>query len=62
MKLIEITISPEGQTRLETRGFHGATCQEASWLLERALGSATAEQLTSEYYQSNVRSDVPQLE
>ena len=62
MKLIEITISPEGQTRLETRGFSGATCQEASRLLERALGSATAEQLTSEYYQSNVRSDVPQFE
>ncbi len=62
MKLIEITISLEGQTRLETRGFHGATCQEASRLLERALGNTTAEQLTSEYHQSTVQTDLPQLE
>ena len=62
MKLIEITISPDGETRLETRGFRGATCQEASWPLERALGIATAEQLTSEYHQSNTQTDVSQLE
>ena len=62
MKLIEITITPDGQTRLETRGFPGATCQEASRLLERALGNTTSEKLTSEFYQSKVQADVPQRE
>lgn len=62
MKLIEITISPDGQTRLETRGFQGASCQQASRLLEQALGQTSAEQLTSEYYQSKVRADLPQFE
>jgi hypothetical protein len=52
MKRIEIIISPQGETRLETKGFFGAECQQASQFLEHALGQATASQRTSEYYQS----------
>ena len=52
MKTIEIIISPAGETRLQTRGFAGAECLQASRFLEQALGTRTAEQLTSEFHQS----------
>jgi hypothetical protein len=49
---IEITVDPRGQTRVETRGFTGAGCREASRFLEQTLGRRTAETLTAEFYQS----------
>ncbi|MCH8149830.1 MAG: DUF2997 domain-containing protein, partial [Planctomycetes bacterium] len=38
MKTIEIIISPSGQSRVETKGYSGSKCQEASRFLEAALG------------------------
>ena len=49
MKIIEITISPRGETKVETRGFTGGACREASRFLEQALGARTAEALTAEF-------------
>ena len=51
-KTIEIIVSPIGETRLETRGFAGAECQEASKFIEQALGVAAGEQMTAEFHQS----------
>ena len=51
MKTIEITVGPKGETKVETRGFAGAECREASQFVEQALGPRTAEQLTAEFYQ-----------
>jgi len=51
MKLIEITIDSKGQSRVETRGFTGGECREASKFIEQALGQRTGEKLTSEFYQ-----------
>ena len=51
MKIIEITVSPVGETRVETRGFTGGECREASRFVEQALGRKTAESLTAEFYQ-----------
>ena len=51
MKTIIVTISPTGETRLETRGFVGASCQNASKLLEQSLGIRQAERLTAEFHQ-----------
>lgn len=50
MKTIEIIVDKQGQTRLETKGFSGNACREASQLLEKALGAKTSEKLTAEYY------------
>ncbi len=50
-KVIEITISPTGETTVETRGFTGGECRDASKFVEQALGQRTAEQLTGEFYQ-----------
>ncbi|MEW4529415.1 DUF2997 domain-containing protein [Maioricimonas sp. JC845] len=45
-------MAPDGQARLETRGFAGSACRDASKFLESALGRQSSEQLTAEYHQS----------
>jgi hypothetical protein len=60
MKIIEITISPTGQTKLETRGFVGSECQKTSAHLEQALGVRSAETLKSEFYEQSPLSEVEQ--
>jgi hypothetical protein len=52
VKVIEITVSPKGETRVETRGFSGGECREASRFVEQALGQRTAETMTAEFYQT----------
>ncbi|MGB7160770.1 MAG: DUF2997 domain-containing protein [Tepidisphaeraceae bacterium] len=52
MKTIEIIIDAKGDARVQTKGFAGSACRDASALLERALGEVTAEQLTPESYQA----------
>ena len=49
-KLIEIIVSPTGETKLETKGFSGEACRDASKFLEAALGAKTHEQQTAEFY------------
>ena len=51
-KIIEIIISPDGQARVETKGFSGGQCREASRFIEAALGNTTSETLTAEFHQS----------
>jgi hypothetical protein len=53
-KIIEIIVSPTGETRLETKGFSGAECKEASKFVEQALGAAAGEQVTAEFHLSQV--------
>ena len=52
MKIIEIIISPTGQTDVQTKGFSGGECREASKSLEEALGQRVSETLTGEFHQS----------
>jgi hypothetical protein len=49
-KTIEITVSPTGQTTLQTKGFAGSSCREASKLIERALGVVQSDAPTAEMY------------
>jgi hypothetical protein len=51
-QIIEIIVSPTGQSRLETKGFAGSVCQAASRFLEAALGCRQSEHLTPEFHQS----------
>ena len=53
MKTIEITVGPTGETKVETKGFQGAECRQASRFIEVALGQRTAERLTAEFYQAH---------
>ena len=50
MKTIEITVSPAGETTVQTKGFSGAECRDASRLVEQALGKSVGEKLTAEFY------------
>jgi hypothetical protein len=58
VKTIEITVDPRGGTKVETKGFSGAECREASRFVEQALGARASEQLTAEFYQTQ-RADQP---
>ena len=48
---IEIIVDPSGAARLQTRGFAGPGCREASRLLEQALGTVSSDAPTPEMYQ-----------
>ena len=49
-KIIEVTVSPKGETSVQTKGFSGGECREASRRLEAALGIRASETLTSEFH------------
>jgi hypothetical protein len=49
-RIIEITVSPTGETTVQTKGYAGADCIRASKFLEQALGSAVNDQKTTEFY------------
>ena len=49
---IEIIVSPTGETTVQTKGFTGSSCRDASKFIEQALGDKTAETLTAEFHQS----------
>ena len=51
MKTIKITVDPKGQSKVETKGFAGGECREASRFVEQALGTRSSETLTGEFHQ-----------
>jgi hypothetical protein len=55
MKTIEIIVSPKGETPVETKGFAGSSCRDASKFIEQALGQRTGERLTTEFHQTAVQ-------
>jgi Protein of unknown function (DUF2997) len=50
-RTIEVTVSPRGETTVQTRGYAGADSLSAGRFLEQALGVTTAESKTAEFYQ-----------
>ena len=60
MKTIEVIISPKGETKIETKGFAGSSCQQASQFLEQALGTKVSESPTTEFYQTQPQSQTIQ--
>jgi hypothetical protein len=52
-KTIEVVVSPNGQTTVQTKGFAGEACRHASKALEQALGLVEREQLTAEFHQAS---------
>ncbi len=50
MKQIEIIVSTTGQTQVQTKGFVGGECREASRFIEEALGQQIDERLTAEFH------------
>jgi len=50
MKTVTITVSPKGEVRVQTSGFAGSSCQQATAEFERALGKVTSDAPTEEAY------------
>ena len=48
---IEMVVSPAGEATVQTKGFSGGACRDASRFVEQALGERSAERLTAEFYQ-----------
>ena len=57
-KTIEIIVSPSGETKVETKGFAGSECRQASAFVEKALGSRLGERLTAEFHQEQQQENV----
>lgn len=51
-RIIEVIVSPAGETSIQTKGYTGSDCFQASRFLEEALGVKTADKPTSEFYSS----------
>jgi hypothetical protein len=49
-RIIQVVVSPTGETTVQTKGYQGGDCLQASQWLEKALGITTTDQKTSEYY------------
>ena len=49
---IEITVSPTGEITVQTKGFAGTSCKDATKALEKALGIVHADKPTAEMHQS----------
>ncbi len=51
-RTITIIVAPDGKTKVETAGFVGQSCKDASKFIEQALGQTTDEQFKPEYFQT----------
>jgi Protein of unknown function (DUF2997) len=52
-RIIEVIVSPKGETTVQTKGYAGAECLQASKFLEQALGLAATDKKTPEFFQSS---------
>ena len=50
-KTIEIIVSTAGEATVQTKGYSGSACRDASRFIEQALGERAGEQLTAEFHQ-----------
>jgi hypothetical protein len=51
-RVIEVIVSKDGQTTVQTKGYSGSTCTAASKWLEQALGITTDDRRTNEFYEA----------
>lgn len=49
-KEITIDVFPDGEVRIETKGFQGRNCVEEAQFLKDILGTETVRKLTPAYY------------
>jgi hypothetical protein len=51
-RFIEVIVSPQGETTVQTKGYSGSDCLQASKFLEQALGVTTTDRKSAEFYES----------
>ena len=52
-RIIEVVVSPRGETTIQTKGYAGGACLRASKFLEQALGVAVTDLKTTEFFQTS---------
>jgi len=57
-KEIIVTITPEGELSIETKGFRGKGCKKASEFLSQGFGNLLETKKTSEFFQAEVSAEV----
>jgi hypothetical protein len=53
LKEMIITVMPDGEIKVETKGFKGKACIEETEAIKAMLGNETARELKPTYYQRN---------
>jgi Protein of unknown function (DUF2997) len=53
-RTIEVIIDAKGRTTVQTKGFSGPECREASRSFEAALGVRVSETATAEFHQQGL--------
>lgn len=48
---VTVEITAQGQVTVQTSGFAGASCKQATAALEKALGTVTSDEKTAEFHQ-----------
>ena len=51
-RVIEVVVSPQGETTVQTKGYAGADCLQATKFLEQTLGVVAGESKTAEFFQA----------
>ena len=54
-KTIEMTFLPDGEVKVQTKGFTGKSCLTATKFLEDTLGKKGETKLTPEYYTAGIQ-------
>lgn len=52
MPRVEVTVGPDGTTRVEAHEVKGSLCQKLTEQIERAIGATTADAKKAEFHQS----------
>ena len=52
MKTIEIIVDAKGESTVQTKGFAGTSCRDASKFIEQTLGAVQSDMPTAEMYQT----------
>ena len=50
-RVIEVLVSPTGEVTIQTKGYAGSDCLQATKFLEQALGVVSNDRKTAEFYQ-----------
>jgi Protein of unknown function (DUF2997) len=50
-RIFEVIVSPQGETTVQTKGYSGTDCVQASKFLEQSLGLTVTDRKTGEFYQ-----------
>ena len=56
-RIIEVTVSPQGEATVQTKGYAGSDCLQASQFIEQALGDVASERKTPEFYQATTTAE-----